>query len=37
MAAALGPDLNRVEWLWEHRKDKEPDNLTCLDLKDLHV
>jgi hypothetical protein len=30
-------DRNRVEWLWEHRKDKEMAHLTCLDLEDLHV
>jgi len=30
------PELNPVEWLWEHLKDKEMANLTCLDLEDLH-
>lgn len=33
---SYAPDLNPVEWLWEHLKDKEMTNLTCFDLEDLH-
>jgi transposase len=31
------PDLNPVEWLWQHLKDVEMRNLTCLDLEQLHL
>jgi len=31
------PDLNPVEWLWQHVKDVELSNLTCLDLEQLHM
>jgi len=31
------PDLNPVEWLWQHLKDVELRNLTCLDLEQLHM
>jgi transposase len=30
------PDLNPVEWLWQHLKNEELSNLTCLDLEQLH-
>jgi transposase len=30
------PDLNPVEWLWEHLKKVELRNKTCLDLEELH-
>jgi hypothetical protein len=31
------PTRNRVEWQWEHRQDREPDNRTCLDREDRHA
>ena len=31
------PDLNPVEWLWQHLKEVEMRNLTCLDLEQLHL
>lgn len=31
------PDLNPVEWLWQHVKDAELRNLACLDLETLHL
>ena len=31
------PDLNPVEWLWRHLKEVELQNLTCLDLEQLHL
>ena len=31
------PDLNPVEWLWQHLKHVELRNLTCLDLEQLHL
>jgi transposase len=31
------PDLNPVEWLWEHLKKVELRNLACLDLEQLHM
>lgn len=31
------PDLNPVEGLWQHVKDVELRNLTCLDLEQLHL
>jgi transposase len=30
------PDLNPVEWLWQHLKNEELSNRTCLDLEQLH-
>jgi transposase len=30
------PDLNPVEWLWQHLKHVELRNRTCLDLEELH-
>jgi transposase len=30
------PDLNPVEWFWQHLKNEELSNLTCLDLEELH-
>ncbi len=30
------PDLNPVEWLWQHLKHVELRNVTCLDLEELH-
>ena len=26
-----------MEWLWQHVKDVELSNLTCLDLEQLHM
>ena len=34
---SYAPDLNPVEWLWQHVKDVELSNLTCLDLEQLHM
>jgi transposase len=34
---AYAPDLNPVEWLWEHLKQVELGNLSCLDLEHLHL
>jgi transposase len=34
---AYAPDLNPVEGLWQHLKDVEMRNLTCLDLDQLHL
>lgn len=34
---SYAPDLNPVEWLWQHVKDVEMSNLTCLDLEQLHM
>ena len=31
------PDLNPVEWLWQHLKKVELRNLVCLDLEQLHM
>lgn len=31
------PDLNPVEGLWQHLKEVELRNLTCLDLEQLHM
>lgn len=31
------PDLNPVEWMWNHLKDVEMRNLACLDLEQLHM
>src|SRR5258708_37299365 len=33
---SYAPDLNPVEWLWQHMKNEELSNLTCLDLEQLH-
>lgn len=33
---AYAPDLNPVEWLWQHLKNEELSNLTCPDLDELH-
>lgn len=33
---AYAPDLNPVEWLWQHLKDVEMRNLVCVDLEELH-
>ena len=30
------PDLNPVEWMWQHLKHVELRNLVCLDLEELH-
>jgi len=34
---AYAPDLNPTEWLWQHLKNEELSNLTCLDLEQLHL
>lgn len=34
---AYAPDLNPVEWLWNHLKTVELTNRTCLDLDQLHM
>jgi transposase len=34
---AYAPDLNPVEWLWEHLKRAELGNVSCLDLEQLHM
>lgn len=31
------PDLNPVEWLWQHLKNVEMANLACRDLEQLHM
>ena len=31
------PELNPVEWLWQHLKNQELRKLTCLDLEPLHL
>jgi transposase len=31
------PDLNPVEWLWQHLKQVELPNRSCLDLEELHM
>jgi transposase len=31
------PDLNPVEWAWQHLKHVEMRNVVCLDLEDLHL
>jgi len=33
---SYAPDLNPVEWLWQHVKNEELSNLACLDLDQLH-
>jgi transposase len=33
---AYAPDLNPVEWLWQHLKNVEMRNLVCVDLEELH-
>jgi len=33
---AYAPDLNPVEWLWQHLKNVEMRNLVCMDLEELH-
>ena len=33
---AYAPDLNPVEWLWQHLKDVQMRNLVCVDLEELH-
>lgn len=34
---AYAPDLNPVEWLWQHLKHVELCNLACADLEELHL
>jgi transposase len=34
---AYAPDLNPVEWAWQHLKHVELRNVTCLDLEELQV
>jgi transposase len=34
---AYAPDLNPVEWGWQHLKHVELRNVTCLDLEELHM
>jgi transposase len=34
---AYAPDLNPVEWAWQHLKHVELRNVTCLDLEELHM
>lgn len=34
---AYAPDLNPVEWAWQHLKHVELRNVTCLDLEELHL
>lgn len=34
---AYAPDLNPVEWLWQHLKHVELRNRTCIDLEELHM
>jgi transposase len=31
------PDLNPVEWMWQHLKHVELRNLACVDLEELHL
>jgi transposase len=31
------PELNPVEWLWQHLKDTQLRNVSCLDLEQLHM
>ena len=33
---ANGPDLNPVAWAWQHLKNVELPDVTCLDLEELH-
>jgi transposase len=33
---AYAPDLNPVDWLWQHLKNVEMRNLVCVDLEELH-
>lgn len=33
---SYAPDLNPIEWLWQHLKNEELSNLTCLDLEQLN-
>jgi transposase len=33
---AYAPDLNPVEWVWQHLKNVEMRNLVCVDLEELH-
>lgn len=34
---AYAPDLNPVEWMWQHLKHVELRNVACLDLEQLHL
>ncbi|HET6385261.1 MAG TPA: IS630 family transposase [Armatimonadota bacterium] len=34
---SYAPDLNPVEWLWQHLKDTELRNVACLDMDELHL
>jgi transposase len=34
---AYAPELNPVEWLWNHLKRHELGNVSCLDLEQLHM
>jgi hypothetical protein len=34
---AYDPDLNPVEWAWQHLKHMELRNVTCLDLEELQM
>ena len=34
---AYAPDLNPVEWAWQHLKHVESRNVACLGLEEVHV
>lgn len=34
---AYAPDLNPVEWMWQHLKHVQLRNVVCLDLEQLHL
>jgi transposase len=34
---AYAPDLNPVEWMWQHLKHAQLRNVICLDLEQLHL
>ena len=34
---AYAPDLNPVEWAWQHLKRVKLRNVTCLDLEELQM
>lgn len=36
MLPPYAPDLNPIEWAWQHLKHVEMKNLVCLDIEELH-